>query len=125
MITHEEIIKDRLVIRCLGRLDGYAIYEAENEFSPGDRGVTIRRSEISKEIWEKTIKELRARGDRKHLPRNVFLGKWQIETLLFWADGLFGSLSETKPSCEDCKGTGWYVGVVERYPCPTCQGTKA
>ena len=25
--------------------------------------------------------------------------------------------------CDDCKGSGWYVGVVERYPCPTCGGS--
>jgi len=24
--------------------------------------------------------------------------------------------------CGDCKGSGWYVGIVERYPCPTCKG---
>lgn len=27
-------------------------------------------------------------------------------------------------SCKDCKDTGWYVGMVERYPCPTCQKGK-
>lgn len=27
--------------------------------------------------------------------------------------------------CKDCKAEpGWYVGIVERYPCPTCQGGK-
>jgi DnaJ-class molecular chaperone len=29
----------------------------------------------------------------------------------------------TKDRCEDCKGSGWYVGIVERRPCPTCDGT--
>ncbi len=124
-MQHEDLLKDPLIIRCLGRLYGYAIYEAKNEFRPGERGVTIRSSEISKEIWEQTVQELRTKENRKHLPRNVFLGNWQIETLLFWADGLLEPLSEAKASCEDCKDTGWYVGVVERYPCPTCQGTKA
>lgn len=26
--------------------------------------------------------------------------------------------------CKDCKDTGWYVGMIERYPCPTCKGGK-
>jgi RecJ-like exonuclease len=25
--------------------------------------------------------------------------------------------------CEDCHGTGWYVGLVERRYCPTCDGS--
>ena len=24
--------------------------------------------------------------------------------------------------CTDCKGSGWYVGLVERRKCPTCDG---
>lgn len=26
-------------------------------------------------------------------------------------------------ACEDCKGSGWYVGLVERRYCPTCDGS--
>ena len=25
--------------------------------------------------------------------------------------------------CDDCKGSGWYVGIVERRVCPTCDGS--
>ncbi len=25
--------------------------------------------------------------------------------------------------CDDCKGEGWYVGIIERKPCPTCGGS--
>jgi hypothetical protein len=25
--------------------------------------------------------------------------------------------------CEDCQGSGWYVGLVERRLCPTCDGS--
>lgn len=24
--------------------------------------------------------------------------------------------------CDDCKDTGWYIGLVERRKCPTCKG---
>lgn len=24
--------------------------------------------------------------------------------------------------CGDCKGSGWYVGIIERRRCPTCDG---
>jgi len=29
---------------------------------------------------------------------------------------------EAKPPCTDCEGTGWYVGLHERKPCPSCKG---
>ena len=25
--------------------------------------------------------------------------------------------------CDDCKGSGWYVGFTERRLCPTCDGS--
>ena len=25
--------------------------------------------------------------------------------------------------CVDCKGSGWYVGLIERRYCPTCDGS--
>ena len=28
-----------------------------------------------------------------------------------------------KEKCDDCKGSGWYVGIVERRYCPTCDGS--
>lgn len=24
--------------------------------------------------------------------------------------------------CNDCKGSGWYVGLIDRRYCPTCDG---
>lgn len=26
------------------------------------------------------------------------------------------------PKCTDCKGSGWYVGLIDRRECPTCGG---
>lgn len=25
--------------------------------------------------------------------------------------------------CPDCKGSGYYVGLIEKYHCPTCDGS--
>lgn len=25
--------------------------------------------------------------------------------------------------CEDCRGSGWYTGLWQKYYCPTCDGS--
>jgi hypothetical protein len=32
-------------------------------------------------------------------------------------------MTTDKEKCDDCKGSGWYVGIVEKRYCPTCGGS--
>lgn len=34
-------------------------------------------------------------------------------------------LAELTEPCPDCRGSGEYVGLLERRPCPTCRGGEA
>ena len=121
-ITHEELMGDSLIIRCLGRLDGYAVYEAKSNFRPaGGWGVTVTSHKLNRDVWKRVVDDLRTREDRMHLPRNIFLATWQVESLMKWAEGDFAPMTVEQSYCEDCKGTGVYTGIVRRYPCPTCQ----
>lgn len=120
---HEELLKDPLIERCIGKLDGFAIYQAKPDFRPIDRGVTVYAPDISQEVWKKVVEELTTKEDRKDLPRNIFLHEFQVTRLMGWAEGLITPVDEEGLiDCGDCKGSGWYVGAFERYYCPTCDG---
>jgi hypothetical protein len=118
---HEEIMKDPLIVRCVGRWEEFTIYEVKSGFSLVDdndvsRGFWIRIL-LDLSHWEKALKEMRAIEDAS---RNVFLHDYQIEALLKWVT--VAPFDEKQSmTCKDCKSTGWYVGIVERYPCPTCK----
>lgn len=121
--THAEILAEDKVIRCLGKLDGYAIYVAKYNYMPPKNGVTSRTNGITAELWSGIVKEMNG-PDRKYHD-SVFIDEYQARSLLEWAEDKlvpWSDASKEKP-CEDC-ADGWYVGVIERYPCPTCNGTK-
>lgn len=120
---HEDILKDPNIVRCVGRLEGFVIYQAKPDFVPWDRGCTVYAPDICREVWERIVEELTTKGDRKHLPRNIFLHEFQVTRLMGWAEGLITPVDEDGLiDCSDCKGSGWYVGAFERYHCPTCDG---
>ena len=122
--THEEILKDPKV-RYLGKLDGYAVYKAEDGYRPPGNGATIFVRDLTRETWRKVIKEMNGPNRVDH--DSIFLELYQADDFLKWAGDLLLKSSEEartgQAPCTDCKD-GWYVGIVERRLCPTCNGTK-
>jgi len=124
--THKQIVSHPKVIRCLGLLDGYPLYVAKTGYMPPLNGVTLRVPYITEEAWRKIREEMRGPGRADH--DAIFLEECQVEDLLKWAgDRLASVTDESCPSkeapCPDCKN-GWYVGLVERRVCPSCNGTR-
>lgn len=130
MITDKEILKDSSVLRRIGRLAGITLFEAKSGYAPWNEdetfGVTAHRlpgfPDYDQKWWAVVYQELEAHEDRKHLPRRVFLDSYQVEKIMEWAKDLIVPVDdhEAAKKCTDCKGSGWYVGMVERYYCPTC-----
>lgn len=71
------------------------------------------------------------------LARDLFLTMWApdpgqaklVYDAITWPDGMGppgpGKLipfysQKPEPDCDECKGTGWYVGLIERTRCRTC-----
>lgn len=122
---HEDILKDPLIVRCLGKLEEFTLYEARTGYNPDGKGVTVFGPPPTQEQkwWDMCTHELRTRKDRVDLPRNIFLETFQAEAILRWAGDRIVPMNEDNLlPCADCKGSGWYVGMVERYYCPTCNG---
>jgi hypothetical protein len=62
-----------------------------------------------------------------HVEVEVRVGEEPVPPGMVEVELLLGSepheaVKETVEQCEDCKGIGVYVGLMERRPCPTCDG---
>ena len=72
-------------------------------------------------------------GDDEPLPHglvelDIRVGEEPLPSGVVEVELLVGSeprkaVKETVEQCEDCKGIGVYVGLLERRQCPTCGGS--